>query len=91
MIVDVSNPSSPIQVGYLKTCNALGIYTLENYAHIADGRNGLVIMDDIYEYFQHRKMRMANVPVTEDTVYAWHPKGTWYADIYHPGANKIGV
>jgi len=44
-IIDVSNPSSPSEIGYYDTPGAaMGVYVFGNYAYVADGYSGLVIL-----------------------------------------------
>ena len=46
VIVDVSDPANPKQVGHLDTDGgAIGVHVLNNYAYIADDNNVLVIVD----------------------------------------------
>jgi hypothetical protein len=46
LIVDVTEPSTPIIVGHLNTeGSAWEVYVSGNYAYVADGGNGLIIVD----------------------------------------------
>ena len=45
-ILDVSNPSSISTISLIDTPgNAMSVYVQGNYAYIADGENGLVVID----------------------------------------------
>jgi len=45
-IIDVTNPSNPIEVGYCDTPGtAFGVYVAGDYTYVADGRGGLRIID----------------------------------------------
>jgi hypothetical protein len=44
-IIDVSNPSGPVDVGDLKTDNAWDVAIKSNYAYVADGESGLRVLD----------------------------------------------
>jgi len=46
VVVDVSKPTNPAQVGRFDTNGvSWGVYVQGNYAYVADERNGLVIID----------------------------------------------
>jgi len=59
-IIDVSAPSSPVEIGFFGTGEMGGndVHVANNYIYVADGQDGLYILEykpDISEYFSKRK------------------------------------